>query len=111
MGMVKQGLGPRVKDREETDVGPEVFRVGSDFEEGLGGGAEQDLVDDLLVAEPERSDLARYCEDDVEVGHREELLGAVPKPLRALVTEARGAVAIAAAVVRRDLVATGVATV
>ena len=42
-------LAPSVQHTEETNLCTEVSRVASDFEKGFGTGAEQEIVEDLLV--------------------------------------------------------------
>jgi len=43
--MQAQVLSPGVQDAEETDPGSEMPWVGSDFKHGLGGGAEEQIVE------------------------------------------------------------------
>ena len=43
--MQAQVLSPGVQDAEETDPGSEVPWVGRDFKHGLGGGAEEQIVE------------------------------------------------------------------
>ena len=47
--MVQQVLAPGVQDREEADLGPQVFGVCGDGEECLRAGSEEDAVEDFLV--------------------------------------------------------------
>jgi len=47
--MVQQVLAPGVQDREEADLGPQVFGVRGDGEECLRAGSEEDAVEDFLV--------------------------------------------------------------
>jgi hypothetical protein len=49
MRMVMEVLSPGVKHGEEADLGTEMSGVGSDLEQGLRGGAQQKMVDNLLV--------------------------------------------------------------
>ena len=49
MRMMLQLLIPGVEDAEETDLGAQVPRMASDFQQGLGAGAEQQIVENLLV--------------------------------------------------------------
>ncbi len=42
-------LAPRVQHAEETNLGAEVSRIASHFEKGFGTGAEQEIVEDLLI--------------------------------------------------------------
>ena len=47
--MMDERPAPGVQDGEEADLGAEVLRVGSDRAERLGGGAEEQTVDNGLV--------------------------------------------------------------
>ena len=49
MGVVFEVLAPGVQDRQESDLGPEMLRIGGDLLQGLGGGAEQKAVDLPLI--------------------------------------------------------------
>ena len=71
--MMLEGLSPGVQDGEETDRSAEVFRVRRDLAQGLGGGAEQDVVNAALVMESERADGRGEGEDDVGVRDGEGL--------------------------------------
>jgi hypothetical protein len=44
MRMQAQVLSPGVQDAEETDPGSEMPGIGCDFKHGLGGGAEEQIV-------------------------------------------------------------------
>jgi hypothetical protein len=65
--MVPQVLTPRVQDRQETDLGPEVPRIGSDLLQGLGRSAKEDAVDDAVVLESDRPERRWQGENDVEI--------------------------------------------
>jgi len=49
MGMKPELLTPSVQHSEEADFSAEVSGITSDFEKGFGTGAEQQIVEDLLV--------------------------------------------------------------
>jgi len=49
VGMMQQVLAPGMEDRKETDLCAQVARVHGYLEEGLRTGAEQEVVEDLLV--------------------------------------------------------------
>ena len=49
MRMMKQVLAPGVQHGEEADLGAQVLGIGSDGAQGLGGGAEEQAVDERLV--------------------------------------------------------------
>ena len=67
MRMMDERLAPGVQDGEEADLGAEVVRLGSDHAERLGGGAEEQTVDDGLVLGGDLGDHRGHGEDDVEV--------------------------------------------
>ena len=103
MRMVGQRRAPGVEDGGEADVRAQMLRVGGDGDERLGGGPEQEVVDDGLVLERDRADRRRQGEDDMIVGDREEFGLALDQPLprrRALTLRA---VAVAAGNGRRPL--------
>jgi hypothetical protein len=54
--MVLQILPPGVKERDEADLGTQVFRIGGDRAQGFGTGAEQDVVKRFLVPVGDRCD-------------------------------------------------------
>ena len=109
--MVAQRLRPGVQHGEEADGGAQVPAIAGDALQGLRGGAEQDPVEDLLVAQSQRRDLRRDGEHDVEIGHREQLRGARLEPGRPLVAQAGRAVPIAAGVVGDALGAAVIAAI
>ncbi len=49
MGMMLEPLIPGVQHAEETDLGAQMSRIASNFEQSFGAGAEQQVVDNLLV--------------------------------------------------------------
>ena len=69
----------------------------------LGGGPEQEVVDDGLVLEGDVGDLGRQREDDVEVGDRQQFGLALGQPLRAARALALRAMPVAAGNGRRPL--------
>ena len=71
--MVGQRRAPGVQHGGEADPGAEMLRVGRDGEERLGGGPEQQVVDHGLVLEGDRRDRRRQGEDDVVVGHGQQI--------------------------------------
>jgi hypothetical protein len=60
---------------------PRCWGVCRDDEECLGGGLEQEIVDDGLVLEGDGADRRRQREDDMIVGNRQKLGLAVGEPL------------------------------
>jgi hypothetical protein len=97
--MELQVLPPTVEDGEEANLGSKPLRVGSYFEQSVGGCAEQQTVDDLLIVEREPGQLMWQREDHVEVADRKtflrpfgepqvprmgEALRAMPRPARVI---------------------------
>lgn len=83
---------------EEADLGAEMLGVGGDGAQRLGGGAEQQAVDERLVLVGDGGNGLRQREDDVEVPCVEKLGAAILQPLRAGQRLAAGTVPVAAAV-------------
>ena len=71
--MMRQRLSPGVQDRDAADLGAEPARIGGERRHRLGGGLEQDGIDDGLVLESDRGDRCRKREDDVEIGNRQQV--------------------------------------
>ena len=71
----------------------------SDFEKGLGTGAKQEIVDDLLVLQDQRGQMTRKREDHMDVARREQLLAARCEPAVASPGLTLRAVPVAARVV------------
>ena len=70
--------------------------IGGNGEQGFGGGAEENVVDDLFVVEGDGGDLFGQSEDHVEVLDGQQLGGALLEPLGARQSLALGAVPVAA---------------
>src|SRR5258708_27731646 len=70
--MKQDVLSPGVQHGGETDLRSEVPGRGGNLLQGAGGGSEQDIKKDGLVAESERIQFLRNGEDDVEVRNRKE---------------------------------------
>ena len=73
--MAHQRLPPDVQHHGGADLGAEVSRVGGDRLERLGGGLEQQGIDDRLVLEGDGRDRRRQGEDDVEMLDRQPVGG------------------------------------
>jgi hypothetical protein len=97
--MMMQVLTPGVEHGDETDLGPEVLRVGGDRAQGLGGGAEQNAVDHLLILEGDLGHRRRQREDDMEIRHRQQLGLARGEPFGAGLALALRAMPVAAGIV------------
>jgi hypothetical protein len=86
----------------DTDVGAEMLGIGRDRQHGLGGGLEQQVVDDCLVVVGDIGDGRRHCEDDVEVADGQQLRLTLGEPLLCGCALAFWAVPVAAAVIGDD---------
>ena len=98
--MVGQCRSPGMQHGGEPDAGAEVLGVGRDGDQGLGGGFEQQVIDDRLVVVGDVGDRPRQGEDDMEIGHRQQIGLAVGQPLLGSGGLALWAMPIAAGVVR-----------
>ncbi len=92
-------LAPGVKDCNEADLGAQMLWVGRDHAQRLGGCLEQNGVDDGLVLESDRRDRRGQGEDDMEIGHRQELGLAGGKPFRPRLPLALRAMPVAAGII------------
>jgi len=70
-----------VQHAGHADRRAEALRVGRDARHGLGRRPEQQIVDRHLVPVRDAGDLGRQGEDDVEVLHRQQILGACGHPV------------------------------
>ena len=71
---------PGVEHSGDTDAGAEVLGVGGDDLHRVGGGTEQQVVNDGLVVGGDGADLGRNGEDDVEVADRQQVGLTLGKP-------------------------------
>ena len=83
MGMKQQVLSPTMEYSEKADLGSQMFGIGSDGGQGLGRGAKQNAVDDLLVLVSDGSDLFGDGEDDMKIVWRENFGRSLLDPLSA----------------------------
>ena len=70
---MRQRLSPGMQDGDAADLGAEPARIGGERRHCLGGGLEQDGIDDGLVLESDRGDRCRKRKDDVEIGNRQQV--------------------------------------
>ena len=87
---------PAVEHGGGADASAEVPGIGGDREQRLGGGAEQQVVDDRLVLVGDRGDLGRQREDDMEIADRQQIGLAGREPILRRRALTLGAMAIAA---------------
>ena len=71
--MVGEGLTPGVQDGRDADGAAEVSRVAAEGEEGLGGGAEEERIEDARIPLRERIERMRQGEHHMNVRNRQEL--------------------------------------
>lgn len=71
--MVLEVLSPGMEHAEQTDVGTQMLRVASDFEQRGSTGTEEQIVEQPLVLQHKRGQLMGQSEDDMEVGHGQQL--------------------------------------
>src|SRR5215831_6399949 len=77
--MMRHCRAPAVQHRGEADAGAEMLEIRRDREHRLCRGREQEIVDHGLVVVGDVADRRRQREDDMEIGHREQLgLARVP---------------------------------
>ena len=70
--MKSEALRPGVQHGEHADACTEMAWIGSDLEQRLGSCPKQQAIEQTLVPECERSQLLRYSEDHMDVGHRQQ---------------------------------------
>ena len=66
VGVVVEVLPPGVEDGEGADAGAEVLGVSGDLLGGLGGGAQEQVVDESLVVEGDAVELVGEGVDEVK---------------------------------------------
>src|SRR5215469_10651773 len=98
-------LSPGVKDTQEADLRAKMLRIGSDFLQGCGAGAKQEMVDDLLVLQGQPRQLVGDRKDDMHIVDRQQFLSASGEPLVASVDLALWTVPGTAGIERDGLVA------
>ena len=73
MEVLGERLAPSVEDRGDPDRATEVSRVSTEREQRVGGGAEEQRVNDARIALCERVQIVRQGEDDVEVRNGQQV--------------------------------------
>ena len=109
--MKEEVLSPGMQHGGDGDLGTEVLGIAGNLAQGCGRCVEEDVEQESLVAQDERVQLVGQCEDDVEVGDRQQSLEALLEPMFTLRTLALRTVPIAAGVVRDAPVSAAVAHV
>ena len=72
MRMSVELLTPGMQHAEEANFRTEVSRITRNFLKCFGTGAEQEIVEDLLVLQNQWPQTVGQCEDDMEVACREK---------------------------------------
>jgi hypothetical protein len=80
MGMTDQRLPPRMKDAQDSDLGPEMAWFGGDVAKRRRARVKQPGVQTGAVAIGDREEPMREREDDVDVRHVEQLALARVEP-------------------------------
>ena len=80
MGMMRHRRAPGVERGGDADPGAKMLGVSRDRQHCLGGGPEQQVVDDRLVLPGDVGDLGRQREDDMEVSDRQQVGFALSEP-------------------------------
>ena len=70
MGMEQEILPPSMENAEEADLGAQVFRIASNFQECLRYCLKQEVVEFDLVLEYEFPQFMRQRENDMEITRR-----------------------------------------
>ena len=103
--MMLEVLAPGVEHAQEADLRAEMLGVGRNLQQSRGAGAEQEVVDDLLVLQSQPRKLVRQGEHDMHVADRQQFFAAFRQPLVASVGLALRAMPVAAGVERDGLMA------
>src|ERR1700735_5182172 len=84
-----------MQDRKQANVGPQVGRIPGYLEQGLRTGAEQEVIEDLLVLQRQWGELVRQSEDNMDIGNRKKFVLPSHNPFVASATLTFWAMAIA----------------
>jgi hypothetical protein len=95
-----------MQDRKEANVCPQVTRISGYLEHGLRTGAEQEVIENLLVLQRQWGEWVRQSEDNMDIGDRQKFVLTSHNPLVASATLTLGAMAIATTVIRGGAIAT-----
>src|SRR5215471_3873190 len=108
MRMVYQIRPPTVEDGEEANLSAQMFGIGGDGAQGLGGGAEQNPVDHFFVLVSDGGNLFRHRKDHMEVLGIQKFSAAFLEPFRSGERLTFWTVSIRARVISITLMATPV---
>jgi len=104
--MSEQVLSPGMEYREESDLGAQMFGIAGYFQKGFRTGAEQEVIEDLLVLQRQWGELVRQSKDNVDIGDGQKFTLPSHNPLVASAALTLWAMAIAATVIRGGAIAT-----
>src|SRR5260370_6973828 len=100
-----------MQDRKEANVCLQVTRISGYLEQGLRTGAEQEVIEDLLVLQRQWGELVRQSKDNVDIRDGQKFVLTSHNPLVASAALTLRAMAIAAAVIGGGAIATARALV
>src|SRR5271157_4484880 len=100
MRMMLQSLIPGMEHTEKADLGSKVPGIAGDLQQSFGAGVKQQVVDQSLVLQCERSKFPRECEDDMDIVGGQQFPFPRLEPAQAGVALAARAMAVAARVIR-----------
>src|SRR5450432_4254664 len=106
MWMQSQVLSPGVQNAQEADLGSKILGVGRNFKHGLSAGTEEQIVEQPWITLTERIQQVGQSEDDMEVGHAEQVLLAPCEPALARLSLTLGTVPVTTGVIGYCLVIT-----
>src|ERR1700693_3591966 len=108
--MMHQVLSPTMEHRKEADLSPQMLGVGRDGFQGIGGGLEENAVDNLLILVGDGGDLFWHGEHNMKILDVEKLGLTILDPLHPGQTLAFGTVSIPATIKSIPFMATLIAT-
>src|SRR5271167_1574328 len=95
-----------MQNGKEANVCPQVARISGYLLQGLGAGAKQEVIEDLLVLQRQWGELVRQSEDNVDIGYGQKFTLPSHNPLIASAALTLWAMAITTAVIRGGAIAT-----
>jgi hypothetical protein len=99
MWLIDEGSGPGMEDAEDANEPADLMGVCGERNEGLDRGAEQDIVEIVLMTTDDLAQLLGHGEDHVKVGDRQECLTPLFQPGFGREAMTRGATAVTVGVV------------
>ena len=99
MRMVVEVLSPGMEHGDGADLGAQMPGIGSNQAQGVGGRLEQQPIDELLAVKGDLTKRGRQGEDQMKIGHRQQLGLALDQPLDGRCPLTLRAVPVAAGIV------------